>query len=77
MKCKYLHFFILSITHYNTQQQFSGNRQFQSNCQFFENCQQNTATSQSDCALHFTSYLSTALSKSLPHSYTIKILKNY
>ena len=54
------------------------------NCWFFENCWWNTAAStetftenslRGNFALHFTSYLSIALSKILPHSKSIKSAK--
>ena len=54
------------------------------NCRFFENCRLNTTASMEtftenslrrNFALHFTSYLSIALSKILPHSKTIKNAK--
>ena len=54
------------------------------NCRFFENCRQETTAStetftenslRHNFALHFTSYLSIALSKLLPHPKTIKNAK--
>ena len=54
---------------------------FRQNCRFFENCCRNTTASMEtftenklrpNSALHFTSYLSIALSKILSHSKTIK-----
>ena len=56
---------------------FQKTNNFAWNCQFFENCQRNTIASkktftenslQRNFSLHFTSYLSIALSKILPHS---------
>ena len=64
-------------------QQFKKNN-FGWNCWFFENCRWNTAAStetftenslRGNFALHFTSYLSIALSKILPHSKSIKNTK--
>ena len=55
------------------------------NCWFFEDCRRNTIASKEtftenllrrNFTLHFTSYLSIALSKILPHSKTIKTLRN-
>ena len=65
-------------------QQFSKNRQFCLKLLVFENWQWNTTVSretfienwlQRNFALNFTSYLSTALSKILPHSKTTKNAK--
>ena len=52
------------------------------NCQFFEFCQRNAIAStekklEHNFALHFTSFLSIALFKILPHSKTIKIAKKF
>ena len=60
---------------------FQKTNNFAWNCQFSENCWRNTTAStktftenyiRRNFALHFTSYLSIALSKILPHSKTIK-----
>ena len=64
--------------------QFSKNLQFWLKLSFFENCRQETTAStetftenslRHNFALHFTSYLSIALSKILPHPKTIKNAK--
>ena len=64
--------------------QFSKNQQFGWNCWSFKNCRRNTTAStetftenslRRNFALHFTSYLSIALSKILPHSKTTKNAK--
>ena len=64
--------------------QFSKNQKFCLKFLGFENCRQNTLAStktltenylRRNFALHFTSYLSIALSKILPHSKTIKNAK--
>ena len=56
------------------------------NCRLFENCWRNTTVStetftenslRRNFALHFTSYLSIALSKILPHSKTIEFFWNF
>ena len=60
---------------------FQKTNSFRQNCWFFENCRQNTTAStvtftenelRRNFALHFTSYLSIAVSKILFHSKTIK-----
>ena len=64
--------------------QFLKTNNFSWNCRFFKNCRRNTTAStetfienslRCNFALHFTSYLSIALSKILPHSKTIKNAK--
>ena len=64
--------------------QFLKTNNFSWNCRFFKNCRRNTTAStetfienslRCNFALHFTSYLSIALSKILPHSKTTKNAK--
>ena len=74
----------VSVLAVSFHRKISSTNNFRKNCPFFKICRQNTTASTEtftekslgrNSALHFTSYLFTALSKILPHSKTIKSIK--